>query len=161
MGRAANRFRLTDLPEFNVFIFAFLLNYPWELLQVPLYQGMSEAAHWAVIKVCTRATLGDGGIMLLAYWGAAFLARDRRWIVRPRLAPILTLIGIGLAITVVLERLAIVSTNPDWGWRYADAMPMIPVFGIGLAPFLQWVILPLLLVWIVKRQLAGARPQDS
>lgn len=161
MARASNQFRLTDLPEFNVFVFAFLLNYPWELMQVPLYQGMPEAAHWDAIKVCTRATLGDGIIMLLAYSGAALLVRDRWWIVKPRWAPVVVLIGIGVAITVLLERLAIISDNPNWGWRYAEAMPIIPVLEIGLTPFLQWVILPLLLVWFVKRQLAAARSQDS
>lgn len=76
-GATSHRLRLTDLPQFNVFVFAFLLNYPWELLQVPLYQGMPEAAHWDSIQVCTRATLGDGVIMLLAYWSAALLVRDR------------------------------------------------------------------------------------
>ena len=161
MAPASTRLRLTNLPEFNVFVFAFLLNYPWELMQVPLYHGMPEAAHWDAIKVCTRATFGDGAIMLLAYWGTALLVRDRWWIARPGLAPILTLIGIGLAVTVLLERLAIVSNNPNWGWRYAEAMPMVPVLGIGLTPFLQWLILPLLLVWFVRRQIAGSRSQDT
>lgn len=161
MTRALNQFRLTDVPEFNVFAFAFLLNYPWELMQVPLYQSMPEAAHWDAIKVCTRATLGDGIIMLLAYWGAALLVQDRWWVARPSLAPVLALIAIGVGITVLLERLAIVSNNPNWGWRYAEAMPMVPVLEIGLTPLLQWVILPLLLVWFVKRQLAGARTQDT
>lgn len=161
MTRALNQFRLTDVPEFNVFAFAFLLNYPWELMQVPLYQSMPEAAHWDAIKVCTRATLGDGIIMLLAYWGAALLVQDRWWVARPSLASVLALIAIGVGITVLLERLAIVSNNPNWGWRYAEAMPMVPVLEIGLTPLLQWVILPLLLVWFVKRQLAGARSQDT
>ncbi len=110
MAQSSNRFRLTDLPEFNVFVFAVLLNYPWELMQVPLYRGMSDAAHWDAIKICTRAALGDGVIMLLAYWGAVLL---------------------------------------------------VPVLKIGLAPLLQWLILPLLLVWFVTRQLAGARTHDS
>lgn len=152
---------MTDLPEFNVFVFAFLLNYPWEFMQVPLYRGMPETAHWDAIKVCTRATLGDGVIMLLAYWGAAFMARDRWWIARPSPAPILTLIGIGVAITVLLERLAIISNDPDWGWRYAEAMPIVPMLEIGVTPLLQWMILPLLLIWFVKRQLAGASSQDT
>lgn len=161
MARETNQFRLTDLPEFNVFVFAFLLNYPWELMQVPLYKGMPEASHWDAIKVCTRATLGDGIIMLLAFWGASLLPRDRWWVARPSWAPVLTMIVIGLAITVLLERLAIVSESPNWGWRYAEAMPMVPALGIGLTPFLQWVILPILLVWFVKRQIVGTRAEQA
>lgn len=160
MARRINGLSLSNLPEFNVFIFAVMLNYPWEFMQVPLYQGMPQAEHWSAIKVCTRATLGDGLIMLLGYWGAALLARDRWWITQPRWTPILALIGIGVAITVFLERFAVVSTNPNWGWRYAEAMPIIPVLEIGLTPFLQWVVLPPLLVWFVKRQLSGSRLEN-
>lgn len=50
------------------------------------------------------------------------------------------MIGVGVAITVLLEGLAVVSDDPSCGWRYAEAMPVVPVLGIGLAPFLQWVI---------------------
>ena len=42
----------TSIPEFNVAIFALLLNLPWEFLQVPLYEGMSEAPHWNAVKSC-------------------------------------------------------------------------------------------------------------
>ena len=158
MSGGSNRFRLTDWPEFNVFVFALLLNYPWELMQVPLFSGMRETTHGTAIKVCTFATLGDGAIMLLAYWGAAFMVQDRWWVAQPRWAPILTMIGIGVAITVLLEHWAIVSA---WGWRYAETMPVVPILGVGLTPVLQWVFLPPLIVWFVKRQLAGATLKDS
>lgn len=158
MGAASNKFRLTDCPEFNVLVFSLLLNFPWELMQVPLFLGMRESTHGVAIKACTFATLGDGVITLLAYWGGSLLVQDRRWIARPRWVPILAMIGIGVAITVLLERWAIVS---DWGWRYAETMPVVPMLGVGLTPMLQWVILPPLLVWFVKRQLAGAILNDS
>ncbi len=35
---------------------------------------------------------------------------------------------------------------------------MVRLLAISLAPFLQWVVLPLLLVWFVKRQLDGGIP---
>ncbi len=155
MTRTVNLFRFTDWPEFNVFVFALLLNYPWELMQVPFYEGMAAAAHWEAVKVCTWATLGDGIIMLIAYWGAAIVARDRRWFFKRRPMPLIVLLAVGVAITVLLERLATVSDNPEWGWRYAERMPIVPGLEIGLTPFLQWIVLPLLLVWFVKRQLRG------
>ena len=155
MKRNPNPFRFTDWPEFNVFVFAVLLNFPWELMQVPFYQGMGAAAHWGAVKVCTRATLGDGIIMLIAYWGAAIVARDRWWFLKPRPMPLVVLLAVGVAITVFLERLATVSDDPDWGWRYAETMPIVPGLGIGLTPLLQWIVLPLVLVWFVKRQLGG------
>lgn len=126
MGQASQRFAVSELPEFNVFVFAFLLNHPWELIQVPLYAGMAAAPHWDAVKTCTRATVGDGFIMLLGYWGAAIVERDRWWIVKPRAVTLLALIGIGVAITMLLERFAIVSEHSAWGWRYAEAMPVVP-----------------------------------
>jgi hypothetical protein len=29
-------------------------------------------------------------------------------------------------------------------WAYRDTMPVIPVIGMGLSPFLQWIIVPIL-----------------
>lgn len=36
---------VVDLPELNIGIFAFLLSFPWEILQGPFFQGMTEARH--------------------------------------------------------------------------------------------------------------------
>jgi len=32
-------------------------------------------------------------------------------------------------------------------------MPVIPLLGVGLSPLLQWVVLPPIVVWFVRRQL--------
>ena len=65
-----------DLPEVNIGIFAFLLSFPWEILQSPFFQGMTAARHGVAVRICTLATLGDVGLMLLN-----FLDRGvgRRW----------------------------------------------------------------------------------
>ena len=34
-------------------------------------------------------------------------------------------------------------------------MPTVPVTGVGVAPVVQWVILPLLQLWFVKRLIIG------
>ncbi|WP_205042134.1 hypothetical protein [Rhodoligotrophos defluvii] len=131
-------------------MFGFLLNYPWEFLQAPLYQGMADAPHWQAVKTCTRAALGDAVILVVAFWGIAATAGSRRWVLRPRLGQVTGFGGIGLAITMVVEHLA---TGPLDQWDYAEAMPMIPLLGIGVAPLLQWVLLPPLAAWFVRRQL--------
>ena len=78
---------ISRLPEFNVIVFALLLNYPWEFLQVPLFADMPQAAHWDAIRTCTRATLGDGVIMLIAYWTDGLVACNRWWVLAPSAAP--------------------------------------------------------------------------
>src|SRR3546814_11852536 len=105
--------RLTTLPEANVFMFAFLLNYPWEFLQVPLFQNLMAAPHWEAVKLCTRAAVGDAAITLIAFWAVAARAHTRSWMLRPTRSQLLGFVGVGLGITVVIERLA---TGPLGLW---------------------------------------------
>ena len=141
--------RLLDVPAVNVAVFAFLLNYPWELLQVPLFRGMATAPHWEAIKICTSATLGDAVIAVAAFWGVAAVG-TRRWILTPSVGQLAGFIAIGVAITLVLEWLA---TGPLGRWEYAEPMPIVPLLGVGLSPILQWILLPPLVAWFVRRQL--------
>ncbi|MGH7412469.1 MAG: hypothetical protein ACREJ6_15615 [Candidatus Methylomirabilis sp.] len=139
-----------DAPETNVAIFAFLLNLPWEFAQVPLFAGRPTAAHWSAILICARASLGDVGIALTAFWSVATAVRSRRWIVQARPGQTAGFVAVGVTITIILEWLA---THMLGRWAYAAAMPIVPVLQIGLAPLLQWIVLPPLVVWFVRRQL--------
>ncbi|MCV0438862.1 MAG: hypothetical protein K5880_09530 [Hydrogenophaga sp.] len=146
---------ITRLPEFNVIVFALLLNYPWEFLQVPLFADMPQAAHWDAIRTCTRATLGDAVIMLIAYWTVGLVARNRSWVLAPSTARILMFAATGVVITIAIERLAVAGI---WlgGWRYSSLMPVVPGIGVGLSPLLQWVVLPPLVIWFSRRQILGS-----
>ena len=151
---------LAGWPEFNVLLFALLLNYPWEFIQAPLFEGMAERPHWQAVKACTQAALGDAVIMLAAYWGVAVLGRGRAWIAAPGWRDVLLFSSIGVGITVVIEWLAL---QGAWlaGWTYSALMPVIPGLGVGLVPVLQWVVLPPLVVALVARQLRGLRIHDG
>lgn len=150
---AINHF--TRQPEFNVVVFALLLNYPWEFLQVPLFEGMSTADHWDAVRTCTRAALGDAVIMLIAYWAVSLAARSRSWVLAPSTARIVMFAATGVLITIAIERLAVAGI---WlgGWRYSSLMPVVPGIKVGLSPLLQWVVLPPLVVWFSRRQILGS-----
>ncbi|MGH7366643.1 MAG: hypothetical protein ACREK9_09560 [Candidatus Rokuibacteriota bacterium] len=151
MGRpSSTAYRLLYAPETNIAIFAFLLNLTWEFAQVPLFAGMPSAQHWGAILVCGRATLGDVVIALVAFWAVAASARARSWVLRPTAAQITSFVAVGVVITIVMEWLA---TQVLGRWMYAEAMPVIPVLGVGLSPLLQWIVLPPIVVWFVRRQL--------
>ena len=152
---------LLDQPETNILIFAFLLNYPWEFLQVPFFEGMAVATHWDAVKVCTRATLGDAAIMLLAYWSVAVAVSDRWWFRASSRMQMLGFIAVGVIITVTIEHFATQSMDPAWGWRYSDSMPTVPIVGVGLTPLLQWILLPPLAIWFIRRQLKAVTVPDS
>ncbi len=102
---------LTYLPEFNIVIFALLLNFPWEFLQVPFYGGMPTAEHGQGVKSCTQATIGDAVIMLVAFWCVAAFA-GRYWLLRPKFAHIGSLVAVGVGITILIEKLAV---SGGWG----------------------------------------------
>lgn len=142
-----------DQPETNIFIFAFLLNYPWEFLQAPLFKGMAEATHWEAVKVCTRATIGDAVIMLIAYLSVAAGALNRLWFQKPRRLEMTAFIAVGIIITIAIEYFATRTDRWAVNWEYASSMPILPLLGTGLTPLLQWVLLPPLAMWFVRRQL--------
>lgn len=154
MGRRKDAWpaRLLALPEGNLLVFGLLLHYPWEFLQVPLFAGLAEAPHWEAVKFCSGAALGDAALTVVAYWLAAMVA-GRRWIVELPGRAVAVYLAAGLIATVSLEW---VNAEVLGRWEYAGAMPTLPVLGTGLAPLVQWLVLPVLVLGIVRRQLRGA-----
>ena len=139
--------------ECNVLVFALLLNLPWEIMQAPLFAGMADAPFTDAVQGCARGTAGDAVIMLLAYWTVSAIAGSRHWILDPSNQQLSLLVIIGVVATTAIESFAI---RGYWvhDWTYAPAMPVVPVIGVGITPLIQWTILPLLVAWFVRRQLA-------
>jgi fructose-specific phosphotransferase system IIC component len=109
-----------------------------------------SAEHWRAILVCGRATLGDVVIALVGFWAVAASARTRSWVLRPTAGQLTGFVAVGVLITILMEWLA---TQVLDRWTYAESMPVIPLLGVGLSPLLQWVVLPPIVVWFVRRQL--------
>jgi hypothetical protein len=87
---------VVDLPELNIGIFAFLLSFPWEILQSPFFQGMPAARHGDAVRICTLATLGDVGLMLVNFWIVAWVGGGRRWPLQPTVARVAGFTGVRL-----------------------------------------------------------------
>ncbi|MBA3520493.1 MAG: cytochrome c biogenesis protein CcdA, partial [Rhizobiales bacterium] len=134
---------------FLLSVFAFLLNFVWEFLQAPFFEAVPNVPHWEGVKLCSIATLGDAAIMLFAFWCVAAAAQTRAWILSPRRRHLAGFAGVGVAITIGLEWSALVTGR----WQYSEAMPVIPFLEIGLVPILQWIFVPLVTAWFVRRQL--------
>lgn len=143
---------MTKLPEFSIIVFSFLLHFVWEFWQAPTYTGMIELNHWDGIKLCTSATFGDVGFAMTAFWLTSLFARSRLWFLKPSTSQMLLFIGVGIALTVGFEYYY---TNISLRWTYSELMPLIPPFGTGLSPLLQWLIIPVLVLWFTKRQISS------
>lgn len=149
-------FRWLNTPELNVAIFSFLLNFFWEIRQMPYFQVSSDS-YIDTINNCTLATFGDAGISVTAFVTVAAIAKSRRWIFRPNWWQVGIFISVGIIITIIFEALATGVLNR---WQYGEAMPTLPVLGTGLLPVLQWLIIPPLIIWFVKRQLSSIKPKS-
>lgn len=147
---------ITDFPEFGIVTFSFFLHFVWEFIQAPTYAGMIELNHWDGIKLCTSATFGDVGFALTAYWLTSVMARSRHWIFDTSAShwQLLLFLAVGLGLTIGFEYYY---TNISLRWTYSDLMPLVPPFGTGLSPLLQWIVVPLLVVWFTRR-MKRARP---
>lgn len=131
-------------------MFSFLLHFIWEFIQAPTYAAMVDKEHWQGIKLCTSATFGDIGFALTAYWFTSAVARSRYWVLRPSTSQLLIFLGVGIALTIGFEYYY---TNISLRWTYSDLMPLVPPFGTGLSPLLQWAIIPVLVLWFTRRQI--------
>ncbi|WP_218565819.1 MULTISPECIES: hypothetical protein [Pseudomonas] len=121
-------------------------------MQMPLFAGFDDTHYFSVILHCTRATGGDVIISLGAFWTASLFARSRYWFLADRFLPLGIFLIAGLLITVVFELLA---TGPFQRWTYEQSMPVLPFTNVGLSPIAQWIALPLLQMWFVRRQVLG------
>tara|TARA_R110002110_G_scaffold12718_3_gene60868 strand:+ start:27530 stop:28072 length:543 start_codon:yes stop_codon:yes gene_type:complete len=140
-------------PELPLAGFGFLTHFAWEMFQIPWFTGMAEAPHGSVVWLCTRATGGDVMILLVSFWLSSVICGHRQWLINGDRKPVVILVVTAMAITIFFEWLA---TGPLDRWEYADSMPIVPVIGVGLAPLLQWLVLPPLIVWLTRRHMLGA-----
>ena len=135
-------------PELDLIILSFFLHFAWEFAQVPLFEDLPTRLHIQGIIICSQATVGDVMIALAAFWAAALVSRSRRWVAKPRAAPLIVYLGTGLLLTVSVEYL---STEVLDLWAYGPDMPRLPYLGTGLSPLLQWSVIPLIVYWYLKR----------
>ena len=111
---------------------------------------MAGAPHWVATKFCALAGFGDATISMVSFWAVVVMVQSRQWILCPSWRAVAGFVSVGVVITTVFEELA---TGPLDLWQYAEIMPTLPVIGTGVLPMLQWVVIPPLIVWFVRRQL--------
>ena len=122
-------------------------NLVWETLQLPLYTiwttGSAREQAFAVVH-CTG---GDVLIALSTLAASLLLLRCKDW-PKERFGQVALLaIGFGVAYTGFSEWF---NVHVRRSWAYSEWMPVLPIAGgIGLAPLLQWALVPTLAHWLV------------
>lgn len=124
-------------------ILAFLLNFAWEVVQGPLYEGFSKDIQH--IAFCALAAVADAVMVLLLYLAFALVYNKNPFWVQKlttlRIAIVVLAGGIG-AILTEMRHLS------EGNWAYAESMPIIPIVNVGLSPVLQFMVLPVLIYYL-------------
>ena len=127
--------------------FAFVLNLAWEIAQLPLYTIFSAGTPKEIAFALAHCTAGDVLIAVSSFVLGLLATRRHDWpMSRPLLGGAVVILT-GLAYTVFSEWQNVYQTG---NWSYAPAMPLL--FGIGVAPLLQWIVIPPLgIAWLRRR----------
>jgi hypothetical protein len=120
---------------------AFVLNLAWEIAHARLYTLRAETDGLTVAWSLLHCTLGDVLIALALFALAGMALRRADWPAsRPWTGGAIVVIG-AIAYTAWSEWYNVYRAG---SWAYTANMPLI--FGIGLSPLLQWLILPPVMV---------------
>lgn len=113
------------------------LNLVWEIAQLPLYAIAEKGSMFEIASAVVHCSLGDLFIATGAFLLAMFALGESDW---PRLRPwkgAAIAVSFGLAYTAHSEWYNVYQAG---NWAYATSMPR--VFGLGVSPLLQWLVVP-------------------
>ena len=133
----------------------------WEAAQLPLYTLWRIGTPREIALALFHCTGGDVLITTATFAAAVALARRFRWPPFGR-RMVFTAIVLGAGYTIFSEWLNVEIRH---SWSYTAAMPVLPVLGTGLAPLLQWLVVPGLALAIIgyryRRRAPGSRGPTS
>jgi len=130
---------------------SFVLNEIWEMAQMSAYVETEGHSWTSTLDLCTRAAVGDVGIILGIYAAGALAAGDLAWGLSGRWNIYATEAVLGLTYATLVEHAALASGR----WSYTERMPVVSVLDAGLWPLLQMTLLPpltfLIALWLAGR----------
>ena len=122
------------------------LNLVWEIAQLPLYTIVRTEPFPRIAYAVLHCTIGDALIALVSFIVAGLATRHLYWpVTHPRTGGGIST-AFGLFYTAYSEWYNVYQTG---AWAYSGNMPLI--FGIGVTPLLQWIIIPVALAAIFHK----------
>ena len=134
-------------PEYLLLVLSLPLQLLWEIAQFPLYTVWHEGDWSFILYGLVHCTLGDLLILLSVFWLISLLNKSRYWAFSPSMPNIALFTVLGLTYTIFSE---ILNTRIKGTWGYTELMPIVPVIEIGGMPFLQWILIPPILIWLMQ-----------
>ena len=141
--------RFSRIPEISLCFPSFFLNFFWEVAQTYFYT-MKDAPFNTMLYGWIHCTLGDVILTMLSFWIVSMVSRSRKWLLHWDPRTFIGFILIGIIVTVISE---LVNIHIFKSWAYNELMPLIPWIKVGLAPFLQWIVIPPAIIFLVRHHL--------
>ena len=121
-------------------------NLVWEMLQLPLYTVWATGTRRQQAFAVVHCTIGDAMIAGLSLLVALRSVRTRDVAERRRCSRLCGEASRSVSVYTIFSEW--LNTSVRGSWAYSDLMPVVPVIGTGLAPLMQWFVVPTLAQWI-------------
>ena len=148
--------RILAAPEANLFLFAFLLNFVYEVWQSPFYEFYASPSLAEKVVDLTHCSFGDGMIILFSCWGVGACQRSRYWMLKPNSRQTLLFTSIGLVVTLVIETYRVNVSR-----SYGVPMLAVPILGMSTLAVIQWILLPPMILYLARRKMLGYSAPDG
>ena len=122
-----------------------LLNLVWEIAQLPLYAIWKDESPAGIAYALMHCTAGDTLIAAATFLLTGAVLRDSDWVSSLPWRGGAMATTFGFAYTAYSEWHNVYRVG---AWTYSPAMPL--VFGIGLSPLVQWLVIPVSMVFILR-----------
>jgi len=143
--------------EIKIAVAGYVLSALYELAHAPLFVFVDAPTVWHKIYYPLHCALGDLNPFMISYHVVAFWNRDLFWIKKRYFwAEIVVFTAIAVTYTVLAE---IIYVQVKSAWSYKEIMPMVPVLGVGLTPFIQWMVVAPAALYFIHR-LAGIKANE-
>jgi len=136
-------------PLLNFLFFSYVLNATWEWSQTPFFIDITPELN-TIVWYRIHCSLGDTLIMLAIFLILSLYYKGSGWLRHIKVKHYLFFVTIGFAYTFLSEYRNVYITQL---WSYSEYMPVIPYFGVGLIPLIQWLVLPPIVLFITNRQI--------
>jgi hypothetical protein len=131
-------------------LLALVLHLLWEVAHLRLYLLAEDGNRWRVTLYMAHCVLGDVAIATLTYLLVAMFWRQMNWPRQRMWAGGMMLVALGMGYTAFSEWYNVYQIQ---SWVYSETMPLI--FGIGVTPLLQWLIVPGVMLFLIRRTRIG------
>ena len=129
-------------------VFLTIGNLIWEFLHLPLYTIWQEETYFENAYAAIHCSAGDLIIAICAFMLSLLLFGNQDWPITQFSRVLTFTVLFGVSYTVYSEW---VNIEIRQAWAYSELMPVVPILETGLSPLAQWIVLPIVGLYLAAR----------